>query len=193
MNIIQIYGRQPDTRAIESVAEVLRRGGIAIIPTDTLYALVCNGLNSKAIEKLSQIKGLTEKHLLSVICKDMSQAAQYARIENKAYRIMKDQLPGPVTYILPASNTLPKAFKGRKTVGIRVPDNDFARAVAQELDAPLMCTSVACDEPGNPDSVEWTYEANPDIELIIKADILSGVPSSIVDLQNPDQPEIIRQ
>ena len=63
-----------------------------------------------------------------------------------------------------------------------MPDNDFARAVAQELDAPLMCTSVACDEPGNPDSVEWTYEANPDIELIIKADILSGVPSSIVDL-----------
>ena len=193
MNIIQIYGRQPDTRAIESVAEVLRRGGIAIIPTDTLYALVCNGLNSKAIEKLSQIKGLTEKHLLSVICKDMSQAAQYARIENKAYRIMKEQLPGPVTYILPAANTLPKAFKGRKTVGIRVPDNDFARAVAQELDAPLMCTSVACDEPGNPDSVEWTYEANPDIELIIKADILSGAPSSIVDLQNPDQPEILRQ
>ncbi|MBD5163261.1 MAG: threonylcarbamoyl-AMP synthase [Bacteroidales bacterium] len=193
MNIIQIYGRQPDTRAIESVAEVLRRGGIAIIPTDTLYALVCNGLNSKAIEKLSQIKGLTEKHLLSVICKDMSQAAQYARIENKAYRMMKDQLPGPVTYILPAANTLPKAFKGRKTVGIRVPDNDFARAVAQELDAPLMCTSVACDEPGNPDSVEWTYEANPDIELIIKADILSGAPSSIVDLQNPDQPEILRQ
>lgn len=193
MEIIQIYGRQPDTRAIESVADVLRGGGIAIIPTDTLYALVCNGLNSKAIYKLCQIKGLTEKHLLSIICRDLSQAAQYARIENKAYRIMKDALPGAVTFILPPSNSLPKAFKGRKTVGIRIPGNAFARAVAEELDAPLMCTSVVCEEPGNPESVEWTYEANPDVELLVKADTLPGVPSSIIDIQNPDQPEILRQ
>ena len=193
MELIQIHGRQPDNRAIEAVTEVLRSGGIAIIPTDTLYALVCNGLNPKAIEKICNIKGLTDKHLLSVICKDMSQAAQYARIENKAYRIMKDALPGAVTYILPPSNTLPKAFKGRKTVGIRVPDNNFARTVAEELDAPLMCTSVVCEEPGNPDSVEWTYESNPEIELLIKADELPGVPSTIIDLQNPDEPQILRQ
>lgn len=193
MEQIQIFGRQPDTRAIEAVAETLRRGGIAIIPTDTLYALVCDGLNPKAIEKLCRIKGLTEKHLLSVICKDLSQAARYARIENKAFNVMKESLPGPVTYVLPASNTLPKAFKGRKTVGIRIPDNDFARAVAEELDGPMMCTSVVCEEPGNPDAVEWTYESDTDVDVFIHGEELGGMPSAIIDLQNPDEPEIMRQ
>lgn len=193
MEILEIHGRQPDTRAISAVTDALRSGGIAIIPTDTLYGLVCDGLNTKAIEKLCRIKGLTEKHLLSIICNDFKQAAHYARIDNRAFMIMRESLPGPITYVLPSSNTLPKAFKGRKTVGIRIPDNDFARAIAEELDGPVMCTSVECEEPGNPDSVEWSYESNEEVAVLIKSEELSGVPSMIIDLQDSSNPEIIRQ
>lgn len=136
MKIIENRGGV-DRRALQAAVDVIRDGGIVLYPTDTIYALGCDALNNRAIERLCRIKGLNPaKNTLAITCADLSQAAQYARIDNAAFRLLRDYLPGPFTFILPASTALPKAFKGRRTVGIRIPDCDFARAIAAELDSP---------------------------------------------------------
>ncbi|MDE6574499.1 MAG: threonylcarbamoyl-AMP synthase, partial [Muribaculaceae bacterium] len=138
MEIIENRGSSPDSRIVERAVEALRNGKVIIYPTDTLYALGCDALNARAIEKLCRIKGINpEKNVLSIVCSDLSQAASYARIDNRIYRLLKTYLPGPFTFILPASTSLPKVFKGRKSVGIRIPDCEMARAIAREMDGPI--------------------------------------------------------
>lgn len=123
MRIIKSYGSNPDSRTVAEAAEALRQGQIIIYPTDTLYAFGCDALNNKAIERLCRIKGIDPaKNLLSIVCSDISEAAEYARIDNASFRILRRCLPGAFTFILPASLKLPKVFKGRKSVGIRIPD-----------------------------------------------------------------------
>ena len=140
----------PDSRHIATAVEALRRGAVIIYPTDTLYAFGCDALNARAVEALCRIKGINpEKNTLSIVCCDISQASEYARIDNRAFRILKDSLPGPYTYILPAATSLPKPFRGRRCVGVRVPDCNISRELARELGNPLMTSSVLppADDP----------------------------------------------
>ncbi|MDE6120623.1 MAG: threonylcarbamoyl-AMP synthase, partial [Muribaculaceae bacterium] len=146
MKILKVFSQNPDSRHISEAAEAMRRGEIVVYPTDTLYALGCDALNNRAIERLCRLKGLNpDKNLLSIVCDDLSQASDYARVDNRAFRILKQYLPGAFTFVLPASTTLPKVFKGRKSVGIRIPDNNIARGLARELGHPVMTSSVPVD------------------------------------------------
>lgn len=196
MQKITIYPTSIDRRAIAHAAEVLDDGGIIIYPTDTVYAMGCDSLSNKAIERLCAIKGINPaKQHLSVVCADISQAAEYARIDNRAFSVLKSCLPGPYTFILPVSPKLPKAFKGRRTVGIRVPDNDIARALAAELGRPVLSASLTPDPDDkwqftDPDALMLACEGKAD--LIIDGGEGDTQLSTIADLTDSSSPETIR-
>lgn len=196
MQKITIYPTSIDTAAIARAAETLDSGGIIIYPTDTVYAIGCDSLNNKAIEHLCAIKGINPaKQHLSVVCADISQAAEYARIDNRAFSILKECLPGPYTFILPVSPKLPKAFKGRRTVGIRVPDNDITRALARELGRPVLSASLTADTDEwdftDPEALMIAYHGRAD--LMIDGGESDTRLSTVVDLTDSSSPEIIRE
>lgn len=201
MKVIVNQGKGVDRRAVNAAADALRRGEVIIYPTDTLYALGCDALDSRAIDSLCRIKGLNpDKNLLSVVCSDLSQASQYARIDNAAYRIVKGRIPGPYTFVLPAANNLPKVFKGRKSVGIRIPDCDFARALAEVLGHPVLTTSVSApdtdtdaEELCSADSFALLYSGYKDITLAIDGGSGTTDGSTVVDITDSHSPEVIRQ
>ena len=197
MQILKIYPNSINSRYIDQAVEAMRQGGIIVYPTDTLYALGCDALNKHAVERLCALKGLNpDKNLLSVVSSSLSQAAEYARIDNRAFQILKEYLPGPFTFILPASNKLPKVFKGRKTVGLRIPDNPISQALAEALGNPLLTASVDVNDMDealitNPDSIAMAYESQA--ELLIDGGEGDVVASTVVDLSDTYNPEIVRQ
>ncbi|MDE6468786.1 MAG: threonylcarbamoyl-AMP synthase [Muribaculaceae bacterium] len=197
MKTIENRGGDVDRRALTEAVEALREGKIIIYPTDTLYALGCNALDARAIERLCRIKGLNpDKNTLSIVCCSLSQAAEYARIDNRAFRILKEYLPGPFTFILPASTTLPKVFKGRKNVGVRIPANAFATALAEELGNPVLTSSAEAedaDDVVNAAALALHYAGYKDIELAVESGEGSHEPSTVVDLTDSTAPEILRQ
>lgn len=198
MRVLKIYPTSINERFIEEAVAELRSGAIIVYPTDTLYALACSALNQGAIEKLCRLKGINpQKENLSIVCADISQASEYARIDNNAFRMLKSNLPGPFTFILPASTALPKVFKGRKTVGVRVPDNQIATALAAGLGHPLLTTSVEPDADSTvesvaePDVVSLNYSDK--VHLMIDGGRTPGVESTVVDITDSSSPEIIRE
>lgn len=196
MKILKILSDNPNERYIEMAAEAMRRGEIVIYPTDTLYGLGCDALNNNAIEKICRLKGIkSEKTNLSIICHNLSEVAKYAKVNNQQFRILKDNLPGPFTFILSALSKLPKAFKGRKTVGIRIPDNAIALALAEALGNPIMTSSVRdpySDEDYicEPELIAERFEA--DVTIVIDGGRSGMEPSTVVDITD-DEPEITRQ
>lgn len=147
--IIEIHPKNPDSRKIAEVVKVLQKGGVIIYPTDTIYAFGCDINNPKAIEKICRIKGIDpKKSNLSFICSDLSQISKFVLpIDNVIFRDMKANLPGAFTYILKANNTVPKLFKNRKkTVGVRIPDNNIALTLVEELGNPILSTSIKNEE-----------------------------------------------
>lgn len=195
MKTFTLYGGGVDSRIMEQAVALLREGGVVIYPTDTLYAMGCDALNPKAVEKLCRLKGINpDKQMLSVVCSDFSQAAEYARIDNRAFRIMKEYLPGPFTFVLPAAHTLPRQFKGRKTVGVRIPDNPIARAMAEALGNPVMSSSVAPYDPDDivsPAALAIDYEHQAD--ALIDGGEGLDTPSTVVDLTDSSNPEVLRR
>lgn len=195
MTILPMYPTSINEKYMELVINTLRDGGIIIYPTDSLYAIGCNALNNQAIERICRIKGINPaKTNLSIICHDISQSAEYARIDNRAFRIMKDNLPGPFTFLLPASTTLPKVFKGRKTVGVRIPDNAIAREIAMRMDSPLLTTSIQWDtedEAINPESIAMRYSDT--VDIVIDGGEGGTEPSTVINITDSSNPEIIRQ
>lgn len=197
MEYLTVYPSSINERAIERAADAINDDELVLYPTDTLYALGCNALSNRAIERLCAAKGINpDKQLLSIVCADISQAADYARIDNRAFAILKRYLPGPYTFILPASTRLPKVFKGRKTVGIRVPDHPVAIALAQAVDHPILSASVTVDpdnpeQAANPESLEMEYEHVA--SLVIDSGEGGTEPSTIVDLTDSAEPVIVRQ
>ncbi|WP_303037160.1 L-threonylcarbamoyladenylate synthase [Paramuribaculum intestinale] len=195
MKILKFYPGSVNERNIAEAVDIIRSGGIVIYPTDTLYALGCDALNNRAIERLCRIKGLDPaRQMLSVVCEGLSQAAEYARIDNRAFRVLKEYLPGPFTFILPASTTLPKVFKGRKTVGVRIPDNDVARALAAGLGNPVLSASVEAATPEElalPEGLALIYANAADALLDNGEGRIEG--STIVDLSDSSAPEVIRE
>lgn len=147
--IIEIHPKNPDSRKIAQIVKTLRRGGVIIYPTDTIYAFGCDINNPKAIEKICRIKGIDpKKSNLSFICSNLSEVSNFVLpIDNVIFRDMKANLPGAFTYILKANNTVPKLFKNRKkTVGIRIPDNNIALMLVEELGNPILSTSIKNDD-----------------------------------------------
>ena len=196
MKILKMYTSNINDRFMNEVIDTLRNGGIIIYPTDTLYAIGCNALNNNAIERICKIKGINPQRTnLSIVCSDISQASQYARIDNNAYQLLRENLPGAFTFILPSASTLPKVFKGRKTVGIRVPDNDIAREIAIQLGNPILTTSVEWDEDPedgcNPQAIAMKYDN--DVEIVIDGGYGELTPSTIIDCTDSVNPEIIRE
>ena len=195
MKLLKVFKDNPNERFMELAADVMRRGSVVIYPTDTLYALGCDALNNNAIEKICKLKGLkSEKTNLSIICEDLSEVAKYARLDSANFRLLKENLPGPFTFILPALSKLPKAFKGRKTVGVRIPDNAVSAALVKALGNPIMTTSVPVGDEEDyftePELIAERYIA--DVEIVIDAGRGGLVPSTIVDCTG-EEPEVLRQ
>ena len=197
MRILKMYPTSINEKYVDTIVTALKDGSIIILPTDTLYAIACDALNNRAIERICKIKDLDpNRSTLSIVCSDISQASDYAKIDNKAFKVLKDYLPGPYTFILPASTSLPKVFKGRKTVGVRIPDNPIAEALAAALGNPLMTTSIDVDadapfESVMPDSIAMRYGDN--VDIIIDAGEGEIVPSTVVDITDSSQPEVLRE
>lgn len=194
---IKIYDDKPSEAAVKRVVDVLRNGGLIIYPTDTVYGLGCDITNLRALEKVAKIKGIKlEKANLSFICYDLSHISDYVKqIDTATFKLLKRALPGAYTFILPGNNDLPKVFKNKKTVGIRVPDNNIIRAIVKELGNPIISTSIY-DE----DEV-LEYSTDPElifekwqgiVDAVIDGGYGDNIPSTIIDLSGYE-PEIVRE
>lgn len=194
---IKIYPENPNQKEIQKVVEILKNGGLIIYPTDTVYGLGCDITNTRALEKIAKIKGVKlEKANFSFICSDLSNLSDYVKqIDTSTFKILKRSLPGPYTFILPGNNNLPKEFKKKNTVGIRVPDNNIAIEIVKLLGNPIVSTSIKDDD----DVIEYTTDPELIFEKwqnIVDAVIDGGygdnVASTIIDLSGYE-PEIIRE
>lgn len=194
--ILKTYATSINERYIELAVDAMRSGGLIVYPTDTLYAIGCDALNLRAIERICRIKAINpQKVNLSVVCSSIAQAAEYARIDNRAFRLLHDYLPGPFTFLLPAATTLPRIFKGRKVVGIRIPDNPIARRLAQALDNPVLSTSVQADpdypqELADPELIARRYDDVAD--FVIDGGEGAMTPSTVVDITDSSDPTVVR-
>lgn len=185
--LIKIYEENPSEKQLDKVVGVLKKGGLIIYPTDTVYGIGCDITNTKAMEKVAKIKGVKlAKANLSFICYDLSNLSDYVRqIDTPTYKILKKALPGPFTFVLPSNNSLPRAFKGKKTIGIRVPANNIIRELVKRLGNPIVSTSIYDED----DLIEYTtdpeliYEKwKSQVDIVIDGGYGSNVPSTIVDL-----------
>lgn len=194
--LIKIYPVNPNLREIDKVVAVLRDGGLVIYPTDTVYAIGCDALNVRAVEKICHLKGIDpRKSNLSIICYDLSNLSEYAKVSNAAFKVMKKNLPGPFTFILPTSGELPKIYKNRKEVGIRVPNNDIIRELVNQLGNPILTTSIHEDDDvieysTDPELIHEKYESK--VDIVIDGGYGGIEPSTIVNCIDDDF-EIVRQ
>lgn len=195
--LVKLFNENPNLRDIIKIVDVLRKGGLIIYPTDTVYGLGCDITNAKAVEKVARIKGVkVEKNSFSFICSDLSHISDYTKpISSSVFKLMKKNLPGPFTFILDANNNLPKYFKVKKTVGIRVPDNNIIREIVKELGNPILSTSVYDDDEiieytTDPELIHEKYHEIADI--VIDGGYGELIPSTIVDCTG-DEITIVRE
>lgn len=196
--LIKIYPENPNEKAVQQVVDVLKKGGIVIYPTDTVYGLGCDISNPKAIERICKIRGINpEKAHFSFICYDLRHISDYTKpIDNETYRILKKALPGPFTFIFNASKNVPKLLSSnKKTVGIRVPDNNIARCIVKMLENPIISTSIHDDDEimeysTDPELIHEKYEDL--VDLVIDGGYGDNEPSTVVDCSMGEF-EIIRQ
>lgn len=194
--LIKIYPENPNQREIDKAVDILRDGGLIIYPTDTVYAIGCDALNVRAVEKICRLKNIDpRKSNLSIICYDLSNLSEYAKVSNAAFKVMKKNLPGPFTFILPTSGQLPKIYKNRKEVGIRVPDNNIIREIVRELGNPVLTTSIHDEDDEimeystDPELIYEKYEHT--VDLVIDGGYGGIEASTVVDCTNDI--EIVRQ
>lgn len=194
--LLNIHPKDPQPRLIKQVVECLQKGGIIIYPTDTVYGLGCDILQQKAIERICRIKQVDPKKAqLSFICNDLSHLSEYAKpIPNPIYRLLKEFLPGPYTFILPASKLVPKILQSKKdTIGLRIPNNTIAQAIIKELGRPILSASLPGDIVEDFTDPEVMHQNFPhEVDFIIDGGIGGMVPSTIIDCTG-DEPELVRQ
>ena len=194
---IKVYPQNPNEKEIAKIVKVLQDGGLIIYPTDTVYGLGCDITNNKALERVAKIKGIKlEKANFSFVCSDLSNISDYVKqIDTSTFKILKRSLPGPYTFILPGNNNLPKAFKNKTTVGIRVPDNAIALEIVKQLGNPIISTSIYDDD----EVVE--YSTDPElifekwqnlVDVVIDGGYGDNSPSTIIDLSGPE-PVVVRE
>ena len=195
--IIKLYEKNNNPKDLARIVEVLEEGGIIIYPTDTMYAMGCHALKERAIERICKFKGIDPReHNLSIICYDLSNISEYAKVDNNTFKLMKRNLPGPFTFILNTGSRLPKIFKNRKEVGIRVPDHAAIREICQLLDAPILTTTLPIE-----DGEDIEYITTPELiaekfgdeaDIIIDGGIGGVEPSTVVNCTEGEA-EIVRQ
>lgn len=196
--LLQIHPDNPDKRKIDQVITILKKGGVIIYPTDTVYSMACDLNNRKAVERMSKIKGVKiEKANFSLICSDLSNISDYTvQFGNNIYKLMKRALPGPYTFILNANNSVPKLFKSKKkTIGIRVPNNNIALSIVEQLGNPLISTSVRDDDEildyiTDPELIHDKYEKL--INVVIDGGFGNNEASTIIDCTSNDA-EVLRE
>lgn len=194
--ILTVHPENPQPRAIQTVKEGLLDGGVIIYPTDTVYGLGCDIFQHKAIERICRIKNVDpQKSQLSFICADLSDLSKYTKsISTPLYRMLKNYLPGPYTFILPASKEVPKILKSKKdTIGLRIPDNKVARAIVQAIGHPLLSASLPgtlAEEIADPDWISDHFEKQ--VDYIVNSGAGGIVPSTIIDCTG-DEPIVTRQ
>ena len=190
--LLAINSDNPQKRLIKKTVEILRDGGIIVYPTDTVYGMGCDLFNKRGIEKIYEIKRRSMKQPFSFICADLKDISNYAIVSNYAYKTMRRMLPGPYTFILEATRLVPKILlTKRKTVGIRVPDNEICLSIVRELGNPIISTSVTTGDEILSDPAEIEKKCGRAVDLVIDGGILATEKSSVVSLVN-DVPEIIR-
>lgn len=186
---VKIYEENPNSKEIEKVVNVLKKGGLIIYPTDTVYGLGCDITNIKALDRVAKIKGVKlEKSNFSFICHDLSNLSDYVKqIDNSTFKLLKRALPGPYTFILPSAKSLPNPFKKKKTVGIRVPNNNIAIEIVKKLGRPIISTSIRDED----EIIEYTTD--PElikekwdnlVELVIDGGYGNNEPSTIIDVSD---------
>ena len=195
--LLKLYEKNNHPNDLQRVVDILNDGGILIYPTDTMYAIGCHGLKERAIERICRLKDIDpKKNNLSIICYDLSAISEYAKVDNSTFKLMKRNLPGPFTFILNGTTRLPKIFRNRHEVGIRMPDNPIIREIARLLDAPILTTSLPLGENDEPE-----YATNPElidekwgdrVDLIIDGGTGGTEGSTIVDCTQ-GEPVILRQ
>jgi len=193
---IRIFNENPNPKEIAKVVKVLQSGGLVIYPTDTVYGLGCDITKIKSLEKIAQLKGVKlEKANFSFICNDLSHLSDYVKqLDSATFKILKRALPGPYTFILPGSTNLPKVFKKKKTVGIRIPDNNIIRALVAQLGNPIISTSIRDED----DVLEYTTD--PElifekwqnlVDVVIDGGYGDNEASTVIDLT--EEPTVIRE
>jgi tRNA threonylcarbamoyl adenosine modification protein (Sua5/YciO/YrdC/YwlC family) len=194
---IKIYPENPNEAAILKVVKVLKNGGLVIYPTDTVYGLGCDITNTKALERIAKIKGIKlEKANFSFICHDLSNLSDYVKqIDTATFKILKRSLPGPYTFILPGNNNLPKEFKNKKTVGIRIPANAIVLEIVKQLGNPIVSTSIYDEDEvleysTDPELIFEKWQSK--VEMVIDGGYGDNHPSTIVDISD-GEPIIIRE
>lgn len=196
--LIKLYEKNPDPLLIDQAVDVLQKGGVIIYPTDTVYGIGCDITKARAIERVARIKGLKpEKANLAFICSDLSHLSDYARqVNNQTFRLMKSHLPGPYTFILHASHNVPRILKkNKKTVGIRIPDNNIILEIVRKLERPILTTSLKEEDEILEYSTdpEVIYDEYRDlVDLVIDGGYGGVVPSTVIDCTG-DEPELIRE
>lgn len=195
--LLKLYNKNNNPADLQRIVGLLNDGGLIIYPTDTMYAIGCHGLKERAIERICRLKDIDpKKNNLSIICYDLSSISEYAKVDNATFKLMKRNLPGPFTFILNGTTRLPKIFRNRKEVGIRMPDNPIIREIARLLDAPIMTTTLPHDED---EDIE--YVTDPElidekwgdtVDLVIDGGIGNMEGSTVVDCTQGEA-EIIRQ
>ena len=191
-----IHPDNPQGRLIKQAAQIVQSGGLVALPTDSCYALACQLDDKGAVERLRRIRGIDDRHHLTLLCRDLGEIATYARVDNRQYRLLKAATPGPYTVILEATKEVPRRLShpSRKTIGLRVPENAIAHALLEELDRPLLSATLILpgeeDPMTDPDEIREKLERQ--IELVIDGGACGFEPTTVIDLTG-DEPELLRR
>ncbi|BBB67178.1 threonylcarbamoyl-AMP synthase [Undibacterium sp. YM2] len=192
----QIHPDNPQLRLIKQAVQIIDGGGIVALPTDSCYALVCHLDDKDAVMRLRKIRGVDEKHHLTLLCRDLSEIAQYAKVDNRQYRMLKAATPGPYTFILEATKEVPRRLShpSRKTIGLRVPENTITHALLEELKQPLLGTTLILPDEEEPltDPEQVRDRLEKLVDLVIDGGACSLVPTTVIDMTG-DMPELVRQ
>jgi len=189
------HPENPQPRLMKQAAQIVRDGGVIALPTDSCYAIACHLDDKDAVTRLRRIRGIDDKHHLALLCRDLSEIAQYAQVDNAQYRLLKSVTPGPYVFILPATRDVPKrvSHPSRKTIGLRVPDNAIAQALLAELDGPLLSTTLMLPGQTVPmnDGAEIRERLEHEVDLVLDGGACGVEPSTVIDLTSA-APKLVR-
>jgi tRNA threonylcarbamoyl adenosine modification protein (Sua5/YciO/YrdC/YwlC family) len=193
----EVHPDNPQPRLIKQAVQILHAGGVAAVPTDSSYALVCHLDDKAAAEALRRIRNVDERHHLTLLCRDLSELASYARVDNRQYRMLKLGTPGPFTFILEATKEVPRRLShpSRRTIGLRVPDHRVTQALLEQLGQPLLATTLIApgeSEPLNdPEAIRERLQKQ--VQAVVDAGACPRQPTTVVDLTDADAPRLVRQ
>lgn len=194
--LFEVHPEHPQLRLLKQAVDILQRGGVVALPTDSSYALVCHLDDKAAADTMRRIRGVDERHHLTLLCRDLSELASYARVDNRQYRLLKLATPGPFTFILEATKEVPRrvSHPSRKTIGLRVPDHRVAQALLELMGQPLLATTLIL--PGQDEAMNEPHEIRETLQKRIQATVDAGAcplePTTVIDLSKGEA-EVIRQ